>query len=153
MTVLPQGERELLEAHERLNRRRTRLLVGPPSGINGRGHTSRPSERGPHGRRAENRRRVPRITPGMVALVASVAVVFGVAAVFLLGVRKPHAPAHASLSGAGQHVGENGIDQDVDSQLQDPPQTGSTVGSATAGARANRHAEGAAQRRLETDKP
>ena len=111
MTVLPQGERELLEAHERLNRRRTRLLVGPPSGISGRGHTSWPSERGPHGRRAENRRRVPRITPGMVALVASVAVVFGVAAVFLLGVRKPHAPAHASLSGAGQHVGENGIDQ------------------------------------------
>ena len=111
MTVLPQGERELLEAHERLNRRRSRLLVGLPSRINGVGHTSRPSERGAHGRRSENRRPVPRITAGIVALVASVAVVFGVAAVFLLGVRKPHAPAHASLSGTGQHVGENGIDQ------------------------------------------
>lgn len=111
MTVLPQGERELLEAHKRLNRRRSRLLVGPPSRINGRGNTSRPSERGAHGRRSENRRPVPRITAGIVALVASVAVVFGVAAVFLLGVRNPHAPAHASLSGTGQHVVENGIDQ------------------------------------------
>ena len=111
MTVLPQGERELLEAHKRLNRRRSRLLVGPPSRINSRGNTSRPSERGAHGRRSENRRPVPRITAGIVALVASVAVVFGVAAVFLLGVRNPHAPAHASLSGTGQHVVENGIDQ------------------------------------------
>ena len=111
MTVLPQGERELLEAHERLNRRRSRLLVGLPSRISSVGHTSWPSERGAHGRRSENRRPVPRITPGMVALVASMVVVFGVAAVFLLGVRKPHAPAPASSSGAGQYVGENGIDQ------------------------------------------
>ena len=44
MTVLPQGERELLEAHERLNRRRSRLLVGLPSRINGVGHTE-PAER------------------------------------------------------------------------------------------------------------
>ena len=111
MTVLPQGERELLEAHERLNRRRSRLLVGLPSRISSVGHTSWPSERGAHARRSENRRPVPRITPGMVALVASMVVVFGVAAVFLLGVRKPHAPAPASSSGAGQYVGENGIDQ------------------------------------------
>ena len=58
-----------------------------------------------------NRRPVPRIAAGIVALVASVAVVFGVAAVFLLSSRMPHAPAHASLSGTGQPVVENGIDQ------------------------------------------
>jgi hypothetical protein len=44
-----------------------------------------------------------------VTIVASVVVVFGVAAVFLVTARKPQAPAHASSSKTGQHVGENGI--------------------------------------------
>ncbi|HWC87650.1 MAG TPA: hypothetical protein VG388_14015 [Solirubrobacteraceae bacterium] len=51
----------------------------------------------------------------MVALVASIAVTFGIAAVFLLNVRKPHAPtrpaARVSLPKTGQHVDANGTDQ------------------------------------------
>jgi hypothetical protein len=51
----------------------------------------------------------------MLALLASVAVVFGVAAVFLLSARKPQAPTRPaqrpSVLKTGQHVGKSGIDQ------------------------------------------
>jgi hypothetical protein len=91
MTVLPQLERELLTAHDRLKRRRARLR-GLPSRINRRGYTSQPAAPGALPRPSRLRRFAPRINAGLVALVASLAVTFGIAAVFLLNVRKPHAP-------------------------------------------------------------
>jgi hypothetical protein len=114
MTVLPQLERELLSAHDRLKRRRARLR-GLPSRINRRGYTSQLAAPGALPRLARLRPFAPRISAGVVALVASLAVTFGIAAVFLLNVRKPQAPigpaARVSLPKAGHHVRQNGIDQ------------------------------------------
>jgi hypothetical protein len=115
MTVLPQGERELLDAHERLKRRRARRFLGLPSRIDHLGHRHRLTERGAHSRRSGTHRPTPRITAGTVALLASVAVSFGIAAVFLLSTRHPHAPTRpaerSSSPKTGQYVSENGIDQ------------------------------------------
>jgi hypothetical protein len=91
MTVLPQLERELLTAHDRLKRRRARLR-GLPFRINRRGYKSQLAAPGALPRLSRLRRLAPRINAGVVALVASLAVTLGIAAVFLLNVRKPHAP-------------------------------------------------------------
>jgi len=114
MTVLPQGERELLDAHERQKRRRAHRFLGLPSRINSLGHVNRRAERGADVRRS-GARRPPRIPAGTFALVASVVVSASIAAVFLLSARNPQAPTRppkpASSLAAGQHVGEHQIDQ------------------------------------------
>jgi hypothetical protein len=112
MTVLPQLERELLSAHDRLKRRRARLR-GLPSRINRRGYTRQLAAPGALPRLSRLRRFAPRINAGVVALVASLAVTFGIAAVFLLNVRKPHATI-----GAAPRVSLPRIDQAVISDFK-----------------------------------